>query len=188
MNNNPNIFLTVHRISDDGTVSSFQIEEDFITQEVVSKTQISSENVNFTSELGWNYAEDSKVNLSYRYLEPDDQSVTIVKIGGVEDLNPLNYASEINTVLSDPGDCKQYVNNSLVEPRRESKIPNIPTMVRCQNCDTNFPTKYQYQRHQCEFNADKVVSVFILFHFANVILPFARENTINCWIEAFSYV
>ncbi|KAI4468423.1 zinc finger protein [Holotrichia oblita] len=30
-------------------------------------------------------------------------------------------------------------------------------MIICQNCDTNFPTKYQYQRHQCEFNADKVV-------------------------------
>ncbi|VEN42927.1 unnamed protein product [Callosobruchus maculatus] len=34
---------------------------------------------------------------------------------------------------------------------------NIPTMIRCQNCETNFPTKYQYQRHQCEFNAEKVI-------------------------------
>lgn len=34
---------------------------------------------------------------------------------------------------------------------------NIPTMIRCQNCETNFPTKYQYQRHQCEFNVEKVV-------------------------------
>ncbi|XP_050297269.1 zinc finger protein 62 homolog isoform X2 [Anthonomus grandis grandis] len=30
--------------------------------------------------------------------------------------------------------------------------PNFPTLIRCQNCETNFPTKYQYQRHQCDFN------------------------------------
>ncbi|XP_017768225.1 PREDICTED: zinc finger protein 420-like [Nicrophorus vespilloides] len=41
--------------------------------------------------------------------------------------------------------------------KRESKVPNIPSMIRCQNCDTHFPTKYQFQRHQCEFNAEKVV-------------------------------
>ncbi|KAF7280946.1 hypothetical protein GWI33_005279 [Rhynchophorus ferrugineus] len=34
---------------------------------------------------------------------------------------------------------------------------NFPTLTKCQNCETNFPTKYQYQRHQCDFNADKVV-------------------------------
>lgn len=38
----------------------------------------------------------------------------------------------------------------------KSKV-NLPVMICCQNCDTNFPTKYQYQRHQCEFNAKKVV-------------------------------
>lgn len=34
---------------------------------------------------------------------------------------------------------------------------NIPAMIRCQNCETNYPTKYQYQRHQCDFNAEKIV-------------------------------
>lgn len=168
MNNSNNIFLTVHRIDEDGTISSYQYEEDFITQEVVSKTPISSGDINFNSQYSWDHPADNKVNLSYRYLEPDDQSVTIVKIGGVEDLNPMNYATEISTVLSDPGDCKPYnINNSMLvkPPKRESKIPNIPTMVRCQNCDTNFPTKYQYQRHQCEFNADKVVRTVIIIIF-----------------------
>lgn len=40
--------------------------------------------------------------------------------------------------------------------KRKQKL-NIPNMIRCQNCETNYPTKYQYQRHQCEFNAEKVV-------------------------------
>lgn len=32
---------------------------------------------------------------------------------------------------------------------------NFPTLTKCQNCETNFPTKYQYQRHQCDFNSSK---------------------------------
>lgn len=34
---------------------------------------------------------------------------------------------------------------------------NFPTLIKCQNCETNFPTKYQYQRHQCDFDAEKLV-------------------------------
>ncbi|XP_060536211.1 zinc finger protein 62 homolog [Cylas formicarius] len=34
---------------------------------------------------------------------------------------------------------------------------NFPSLIRCQNCETNFPTKYQYQRHQCQFNIEKTV-------------------------------
>ncbi|KAH1000960.1 hypothetical protein HUJ04_013226 [Dendroctonus ponderosae] len=34
---------------------------------------------------------------------------------------------------------------------------NFPTLTKCQNCETNFPTKYQYQRHQCDFNEEKLV-------------------------------
>lgn len=30
-------------------------------------------------------------------------------------------------------------------------------MTRCQNCDVNFATKYQYQRHQCDFKPEKAV-------------------------------
>ncbi|CAG9863226.1 unnamed protein product [Phyllotreta striolata] len=43
------------------------------------------------------------------------------------------------------------------DPVGGKQMLNIPTMIRCQNCETNFPTKYQYQRHQCEFNAEKVI-------------------------------
>lgn len=156
MNNSDNIFVKVHCIDADGTITSVQYEEDIVTRQLVSETPISAENINFKTCYEWDYSTDSKVNLNYRYLEPDDSSITVIKIGGVEDLNPMNYATEITTVLNDPGECKQFISNS-VKPKKESKIPNIPTMIRCQNCDTNFPTKYQYQRHQCEFNAEKVV-------------------------------
>lgn len=161
MNNSNNIFLTVHKITEDGIVSSYQYEEDFITQQVVSKTPIPTTNLSFNPHYTFNYSIDNKVNLNYRSFEPDEQSVTIVKIGGVEDLSLMNYATEISTVSNDLGNCKPFINENLStnKSKRESKIPNIPTMVRCQNCDTNFPTKYQYQRHQCEFNADKVVCI-----------------------------
>ncbi|XP_018328919.1 zinc finger protein Xfin-like isoform X2 [Agrilus planipennis] len=158
MNNPNNIFLTVHQFDEAGNVNSMQYEEDVVTQEVIAKIPISTEDITLTPQTNWNFIPENKVNLSYRYLEPEDSSVTIIKIGAVEDLNPLNYATEISTVLNDPGDCKSFLNNiSIVKPKQQSKIPNIPIMIRCQNCDTNFPTKYQYQRHQCEFNAEKVV-------------------------------
>lgn len=159
MNNSDNIFVKLHRIDPDGTVHSVQYEEDFLTHQLVSKTPIPADDINFDTSYAWNYVSDNKINLNYRYLEPDDSSITVIKIGGVDDINPMNYATEITTILNDPGECKQLTvnGNNVPKQKKDSKIPNIPTMIRCQNCDTNFPTKYQYQRHQCEFNAEKVV-------------------------------
>lgn len=154
--NSDNIFINVHRIEPDGNITSVQYEEDFLTHQLLSRTPISSDSIVLDPGCEWNFSSDNKINLNYHYVEPDDSSITVIKLGGIEDLNPMNYATEITTVLSDAPDCKQFV-NSDVRPKKESKIPNIPTMIRCQNCDTNFPTKYQYQRHQCEFNAEKVV-------------------------------
>lgn len=156
--NSDNIFINVHRIESDGNITSVQYEEDFLTHQLLSRTPISSDSIVLDPGCEWNFSSDNKINLNYHYVEPDDSSITVIKLGGIEDLNPMNYATEITTVLSDgdTSECKQFANNE-VRPKKESKIPNIPTMIRCQNCDTNFPTKYQYQRHQCEFNAEKVV-------------------------------
>lgn len=66
----------------------------------------------------------------FKSFEADESSITVIKVSEPEDLAVI---------------------------QRESRIPNIPVWIRCQNCDTNFRTKYQYQRHQCEFNAEKVV-------------------------------
>ncbi|CAG9772220.1 unnamed protein product [Ceutorhynchus assimilis] len=38
-----------------------------------------------------------------------------------------------------------------------SKRLNIPTFHKCLNCETHFSTKYQYQRHQCNFNSENYV-------------------------------
>lgn len=155
--NSDNIFINVHRIEHDGNISSIQYEEDFLTHQLLSRAPISSDSIVLDPGCEWNFSSDTKINLNYHYVEPDDSSITVIKLGGIEDLNPMNYATEITTVLSDTPECKQFINNAEMRSKKESKIPNIPTMIRCQNCDTNFPTKYQYQRHQCEFNAEKVV-------------------------------
>ncbi|KAK9709351.1 Zinc finger, C2H2 type [Popillia japonica] len=138
----------------DGTVTSFQYEVDNISQEFIMKTNIAP---TFPTNFDIPHNASEKFNFKYRFFDLDNSSIRVIKIGGVEDLNPMNYATEISTVLNDPCECKSVVCGNIVQPKRESKIPNIPTMIICQNCDTNFPTKYQYQRHQCEFNADKVV-------------------------------
>lgn len=151
-NSNNNIFINVHRIESDGRITSVQYEEDFLTQEVLTRTPINNPVVLDPVDCEWNLQSD-KINLNYHYAEPSDSSITVIKLGGIDELNPMNYATEITTVLNDP-----TTDANISEfNQKESKIPNIPTMIRCQNCDTNFPTKYQYQRHQCEFNAEKVV-------------------------------
>lgn len=155
--NSDNIFINVHRIEPDGNITSIQYEEDFLTHQLLSRTPISSDSIVLDPGCEWHFTSDNKINLNYHYVEPDDSSITVIKLGDIEDLNPMNYATEITTVLSETtAECQPFVNAEL-RPKKESKIPNIPTMIRCQNCDTNFPTKYQYQRHQCEFNAEKVV-------------------------------
>ena len=56
----------------------------------------------------------------------------------------------------DLGSVQLYRLDNSQNLARKPKL-NIPNLIRCQNCETNYPTKYQYQRHQCEFNAEKVV-------------------------------
>lgn len=64
----------------------------------------------------------------------------------------LNYQHlEVNETIK----CIRLKEGETIPSGKQ--VLNIPTMIRCQNCETNFPTKYQYQRHQCEFNAEKVV-------------------------------
>lgn len=69
----------------------------------------------------------------------------------------LNYKEnfdthEIITVEAFPNENCSVSSHSLL-------TLNFPTLIKCQNCETNFPTKYQYQRHQCDFNAAKFLSI-----------------------------
>ncbi|EFA07470.1 zinc finger protein 91 isoform X1 [Tribolium castaneum] len=68
----------------------------------------------------------------------------------------LNF-SQCRIFNEDLGTVRLYkAEDPQILLKRRQKL-NIPSMIRCQNCETNYPTKYQYQRHQCEFNAEKVV-------------------------------
>ncbi|KAF5293256.1 hypothetical protein FQR65_LT10996 [Abscondita terminalis] len=85
-------------------------------------------------------------------------STMLAKLNDTEDIRSNNSSSNINAAVANFNNCDVYLNNDdSNKSLMDNKSLNIPTMIRCQNCDTNFPTKYQYQRHQCAFNAEKVV-------------------------------
>ncbi|KAJ8972309.1 hypothetical protein NQ314_000224 [Rhamnusium bicolor] len=131
MNNLDNIIINVHKITEDGiVVSSVRHEMDVNTKELISRTYFTPESVSF------NCSNDDKLHLSYQRFKFDEEVISCLKL---EDIH-LSQTSDSSEVGLD-----------------KKPILNIPTMIRCQNCETNFPTKYQYQRHQCEFNAEKVV-------------------------------
>ncbi|KAF5271752.1 hypothetical protein FQA39_LY08075 [Lamprigera yunnana] len=120
-------------------LSAYRLEEDCITH-VITRTPITLEDENTNIDASYNYSSD-KINLLPEYCDFDDQALTIIQHSDLEELN------------------RTYLNSSTSSHKliSEFKGLNIPTMVRCQNCDTNFSTKYQYQRHQCDFNAEKVI-------------------------------
>ncbi|KAJ8972879.1 hypothetical protein NQ317_015784 [Molorchus minor] len=131
MNSLDNIIINVHKITEDGiVVSSVRHELDPNTKELISRTYFTSDNVSF------NFNSDEKIHFNYERFETDEEILTCLKMENAD----LSQSSD----TSDTGLDKK-------------PVLNIPTMIRCQNCETNFPTKYQYQRHQCEFNAEKVV-------------------------------
>lgn len=87
--------------------------------------------------------------ISRTYFASTDVSFNIFR----SDKLYLNYQKFAENEMNI--NCIRLIDNDFVTIPKP--ILNIPTMIRCQNCETNFPTKYQYQRHQCEFNAEKVV-------------------------------
>lgn len=156
--NNPDIGnIKLHRIhGTDGTVSSIQYDLDNVTNQLISNFPINMNPSAFTDVLDLSFSSNEKIRFTYKYLDLDDTPLKVVKIGGSEDYNNTSFPTEISIVLNNVDECKNLPGNAT-SFKRDSKVPNIPTMIVCQNCDTNFPTKYQYQRHQCEFNAEKVV-------------------------------
>lgn len=92
---------------------------------------------------------NSKEVISRTYFSTRDINFSITR----RDNLFLNY-QRFQECEVDINICKLMENEVITLPK---PFLNIPTMIRCQNCETSFPTKYQYQRHQCEFNAEKVV-------------------------------
>ncbi|XP_030748180.1 zinc finger protein 208 isoform X2 [Sitophilus oryzae] len=77
-------------------------------------------------------------------------------------LNISNYSEEKVSLNID--DHLHIQDSLVIEALNENEMImyermnlNFPTLTKCQNCETNFPTKYQYQRHQCDFDVNKVV-------------------------------
>lgn len=131
MSNLDNIIINVHKITEDGkVVTSIRHEMDPTTKELISRTYFTPEKVSF------NCNNDDKLHLSYQRYEVEEEVIRCLKLEDVQ----MSQSSDSSEIALD-----------------KKPILNIPTMIRCQNCETNFPTKYQYQRHQCEFNAERVV-------------------------------
>ncbi|KAK9880611.1 hypothetical protein WA026_011850 [Henosepilachna vigintioctopunctata] len=155
MDNSDNLIFKVYKIDQNGMIISVvEYEQDFYTGDVVSKVPISSDVVSFILDSDLN-----KLNLSFNNFECVDEEDPVVSFVKLENFSSVsNQASDSND--SCPISNGSYGKSSLSPSFLHQKpklLLNIPTMIRCQNCETNFPTKYQYQRHQCEFNAEKVV-------------------------------
>lgn len=148
-----NLIFKVYKINQNGIISAVEYEQDFYTREVLSKRHISNQ------EPVPNLLSDpDKLKLSFSNFECEDEDnplVSLVKLENISDVSIIQtsgYSCHKNFI---PRGKRSISPCYLHNPVRISL--NIPTMIRCQNCETNFPTKYQYQRHQCEFNAEKVV-------------------------------
>ncbi|CAH1163858.1 unnamed protein product [Phaedon cochleariae] len=94
-----------------------------------TKVPISRTYFTSSAEENFNCSRENKLTLTYERFKIHSENINCVKV-------------------------ENFENSGLIAGK---PVLNIPTMIRCQNCETNFPTRYQYQRHQCEFDAEKVV-------------------------------
>ncbi|XP_065168021.1 zinc finger protein 431-like isoform X1 [Atheta coriaria] len=151
--------LKVHRIPDVSELcTAVVLSVDHRSHQAISRVPVSPDFTQDDVKPSQILVQDQTEDIFLRFpkkinqINFKDSSVRVIRVGDVDTLHLLNE-------VRDPSDEQQNEDyyGELLGKSRESKVPNIPLMIRCQNCDTNFPTKYQFQRHQCEFNADKVV-------------------------------
>ncbi|XP_057654517.1 zinc finger protein 184-like isoform X2 [Diorhabda carinulata] len=124
-----NTIVHIYKIEENGMATSgMWYEINSTTKEPISMNNFCQVNVSFDPNVL--LSNENRLTLNLNKFETNEQIIKCIKF---EDMSDSPTASAGKSIL------------------------NIPTMIRCQNCETNFPTKYQYQRHQCEFNAEKVV-------------------------------
>uniref|UniRef100_A0A1Y1JV24 C2H2-type domain-containing protein n=1 Tax=Photinus pyralis TaxID=7054 RepID=A0A1Y1JV24_PHOPY len=128
------------------SVITFESEQEFNSQETLSKRPIQNESLD--SFVGFSLNEKLNSNCVDNVVD----NVTYVKVPAKAEPDSID-SEDSNSLLTD---YKSYSSHECYKAL-PAEVLNITVMVRCQNCDTNFPTKYQYQRHQCDFNAEKVV-------------------------------
>lgn len=157
-----NVILKVHRIIPNGMLnSSFQLEID-ASDQVIKHTDLSLSDVDININrylLNWNYQADNKLtpNLNYhRFKQSISPTVIVIKFGEFNELTSMNYMTKINASINSVTESNYIFTETDKQQMKRLNLPDS-SVISCQNCDTSFPTKYQYQRHQCEFNAEKVV-------------------------------
>lgn len=145
-----NTLVKLHQLYPNGLYNSSQLEID-PTDRIISNTPISVNVKDVEKFINW---ENDDVKLEMRvFVDDDDPMITLIKI---ED-SDLNTETVVSTSVNlSVGNSKYVFTPSIKQQNVQLSLPDA-TIISCQNCDTAFPTKYQYQRHQCEFNADKVV-------------------------------
>lgn len=87
---------------------------------------------------------------------------TTISPGNIDQEIPLDFQNyNQDTLHLNFSHLKTEESVTIQELQVDAEISNLvkrlnfPTLTKCQNCETNFPTKYQYQRHQCDFNSSK---------------------------------
>lgn len=154
MNRNENIHLKVHQLCPEGIYTTLVFEIDAENQ-IVSNTYINISEENHFDYLNWTMEEDdSKLHLKHLSIKEEDPTVTLLKIEATDD--QINSEAVMNSIVTLTAEDNYVFTPTYRQQNYHLKLPDA-TVISCQNCDTTFPTKYQYQRHQCEFNADKVV-------------------------------
>lgn len=154
MNTNDIVHLKVHQIFPEGICTSLKFEID-IEDQIVSNTLINlSENQ--TETVIWQMdVNDTNLHLKHLTIKSEDSEIRLIKVENSNELDQINTETVTNA-SQNFSDEKYVFTTSNKQQNYYLKLPDA-TVISCQNCDTTFPTKYQYQRHQCEFNAAKVV-------------------------------
>ncbi|GLV39859.1 matotopetli [Carabus blaptoides fortunei] len=132
MSEQENMILRVHQVGPDGTINeTVKIEID-PSINIVSESTYTEVNNNINNyALNWEFQDDDKIR--FHFPEEENPTLTVIKVEVDGELNQTSYATQINSTT------------------------NSAEVISCQNCEKKFTTKYHYQRHTCEFNADKVV-------------------------------
>ncbi|XP_044729171.1 gastrula zinc finger protein xFG20-1-like [Chrysoperla carnea] len=166
--------MKLHNLEDSGSLQDIQLDN---TQSQIISQTLSQDIKLHESPVQWGYVidTDSKLDIKLQNYESKPATITVIKIGGIEDLNPLNFTNHMPTTMNPMHHQVVIQDKMLVDQIHQQAAMGVTKMkekpkkkytpqtltstpaVVCQNCDGSFSTKYQFQRHQCEFNASKVI-------------------------------
>lgn len=154
MSGNENIILKLHKVYPEYVYSSVQFEIDIHTNRIISQESLSVSDNNLIERIDWEDYLEEQPKLCLKHIineDLDEPTITLIKFEGDK-----TTETHINETINRSSEEPYIFDSSIKKQNIQLKLPDA-AIISCQNCDTAFPTKYQYQRHQCEFNASKVV-------------------------------